>query len=71
MSRCYLTRGIVSLLCLVLVASTSLYAQPVTWPTNGHAYEVILPPGGLTWSAAQQAAANAGGHLVTVASHAD
>lgn len=46
-------------------------ASPVVWPQNGHKYEAVLAPGGITWDAANSAAIAAGGHLVTITSAAE
>jgi hypothetical protein len=57
-------------LCLGLVAT--LRAQPVPWLVsnggNGHAYEAVHAPNGITWAAAQADAVNRGGYLATMTS---
>jgi hypothetical protein len=59
------------------LAAASAVAQPVRWETsaggNGHLYEVVLVPGGLTWSAANSAALARGNgwHLATITSTAE
>ncbi len=46
------------------------FATPIEWSLsqggNGHYYEAILRPGGITWSEAKAEAESAGGHLATV-----
>ena len=44
---------------------------PTLWTENGHAYEVVVVPDGITWSDARDAAAARGGHLVTLTSEAE
>jgi hypothetical protein len=46
-------------------------AGSVVWPTNGHAYLLVVPPSEVTWSAADSAAKALGGHLVTLNSSAE
>ncbi len=55
--------------------ATACIAAPIQWPVsaggNNHYYELVTPPGGITWTDAQTAAANASmygvnGHLVTI-----
>ena len=45
-------------------------ASPVQWPVNGHYYEAILVPEGITWTAADLAASSKEGdwHLATISS---
>src|SRR6185436_11393637 len=46
--------------------------QSVQWTTNsggnGHFYEAVLAPNGITWANAQAAAASSGGYLATITS---
>jgi hypothetical protein len=62
-------RAIVPLLAFAYSAA----ATPVQWAGNGHYYDMIVPPNGITWTNARTAAANSTfnglpGHLVTFAS---
>ncbi|MBI4515325.1 MAG: hypothetical protein HY699_05860 [Deltaproteobacteria bacterium] len=41
---------------------------PVNWPDNGHTYQAVCAPDGITWDAAKTAAEAQGGHLVTITS---
>lgn len=56
---------------LVLLSSWSM-AQSIEWPKsqggNGHHYEAVLRPAGLSWIQASQEAVLAGGHLATITS---
>ncbi|MEO0531484.1 MAG: lectin-like protein [Planctomycetota bacterium] len=71
-----------SRLILSLVASLFLFAgtalaqsESALWPIesggNGHLYEIIAVPGGITWDAAQAAAVSNGGYLATLTSAAE
>ena len=57
------------------VLAGSAMADGVIWNTgeggNGHRYEVVVPPGGITWTDAREAAEAAGGHLATLTSQAE
>lgn len=53
---------------LVLVGVGRLEGAPVQWPVNGHSYEVIAAPGGITWEEADLAATDAGRYLATITS---
>jgi hypothetical protein len=68
--------GIMILFLLVFIGlANSLSATPVVWDVgaggNGHTYEAILVPGGITWSQAKTASEGAGGHLATIDSEAE
>jgi hypothetical protein len=60
---------------LVLLASLAglraAEAKPVRWAGNGHYYEVVLVPGGISWTQANAAATAAGGYLATLTSAAE
>jgi hypothetical protein len=61
---------------LVLLGETALRAQTtVQWMVgsggNGHYYQLVAVPGGISWSAANTAAQNAGGYLATLTSSAE
>ena len=43
-------------------------AAPVQWSENGHSYEVISAPVGITWEDANAAAVASGGYLATITS---
>ncbi len=70
MNRC-------SVLALALLSlPTAAPAEPIQSTENGHFYELVSPSGGITWSAAKDAAAAATysglpGHLVTLNSEAE
>jgi hypothetical protein len=59
-----------ALLAACVLASTAA-AERVTWPTNGHAYQVVSVPAGISWSDARAAAQAVGGHLATLGSSAE
>lgn len=50
-------------------------SNTAVWSTgaggNGHTYEIVLAPGGITWAAAQAAAESQGGYLATLTSAAE
>ena len=50
-------------------------APPVQWPAsaggNGHYYEAVWVPQGISWTSASNAAVLAGGYLATIASQAE
>lgn len=48
---------------LVAVSASVLCAEPVRWAGNGHLYEAVYVPEGISWSSAEAAAEQAGGHL--------
>jgi hypothetical protein len=55
-----------------LVATSKLAgAQATVWPVNGHAYQAVLVPAGISWTDARAAAQGAGGYLATVTSAAE
>ena len=64
----------VLLVVSVLIGGTSL-AEPVLWDVadggNGHFYEAVAVPGGISWSNAKLAATAAGGYLATIISQAE
>ena len=43
----------------------------VKWPVNGHYYEPVLVPDGISWDDAKAAAETKGGHLVTITNEAE
>jgi hypothetical protein len=55
-----------------LLAPQSAFAVPIEWDVasggNGHFYEVIAAPTGISWDDAQLAAVTAGGYLATITS---
>ena len=53
--------------CALNLAGTS-HAAPVLNPANGHIYDAISAPGGITWDDAKAAAEAMGGHLATISS---
>jgi hypothetical protein len=58
--------------CAVLLAAgRPAAAAPVQWAGNGHFYEAVSVPGGISWEAANLAAQSAGGYLATLTSLAE
>jgi hypothetical protein len=49
----------------------ALLATPVQWSGNGHFYEVVSVPGGISWTQASAAAVARGGYLATPTSAAE
>ena len=61
---------------MILCAAGIGQALPVLWETNGHFYDVIAFPSGITWDDANTVAANStylgmNGHLATITSMAE
>lgn len=54
----------VALMLLALAGSSK--AEIYVWPVNGHLYEPVALPAGITWTAANAAAVSAGGYLATL-----
>jgi|GEM_PF-1501706 len=52
----------------VVISAGVLWAAPVRWPGNGHMYEAVYVPEGISWTSAEAAAERAGGHLATITS---
>ena len=76
--RCRLARaqvGVLISLCVLIVHAERVSAGPVQWTTaaggNGHWYEVVSAPGGISWNDAQADAHARGGYLATVTSAAE
>src|ERR1051325_6511008 len=68
-------KGMASLVVFVLLALIGClrtWSQLVQWPVaqggNGHFYEVVSAPTGITWGNASLAATNRGGYLATITS---
>jgi hypothetical protein len=63
---------LLSVYSLLFTANHSFSEQPIEWPTseggNAHFYEVVYAPDNITWTAASNAAVNAGGYLATITS---
>jgi len=65
------------LFCMSVVLAQEETAGPgaVEWPIsaggNGHYYEAVLVPEGISWDAANTTAEAKGGHLVTITSEAE
>jgi hypothetical protein len=55
----------------VLGAVGEAMADSVQWSGNGHSYEVVSVPGGITWNDANAAATSAGRYLATITSQAE
>jgi len=53
---------------ILLATAVDSSAEPVQWPVNGHYYEAVLVPGGISWDEADAAATAAGRYLATIAS---
>ena len=51
-----------------LTAQTALAGGWVQWPVNGHEYQVVVEPLGISWTAADAAAQAMGGHLASITS---
>ncbi|QPN69856.1 hypothetical protein H8F27_15650 [Synechococcus sp. CBW1108] len=51
-----------------LIATAPALADLVQWKTNGHYYEVVVAPEGITWIDARLAAQAKGGYLATLTS---
>jgi len=56
---------------LVFGAMGQTTALAEVWPGNGHDYEAVLAPDGITWDAANAAAVASGKHLATITSAAE
>jgi len=69
-----LTAGLAAVVAL-LVADTVATAAPTQWRTedggNGHWYEEVSVPGGITWADANAAATATGRYLATITSEAE
>jgi len=63
-------RLILSVIALLAVAAfdCQVQAQPTWWSGNGHRYQPVLVPGGITWEAANSQAQSAGGYLASITS---
>jgi hypothetical protein len=59
---------VLSGVCLVAGGPRPAPAAPVTWGWNGHAYEAVLVPAGISWHEARWAAAAGGARLVSISS---
>ena len=63
-------KTLIAPMATVALMATTATADRVEWPTaqggNGHEYEVVLAPAGISWTDARAAAEAAGGHLATV-----
>jgi hypothetical protein len=71
MKRFFLA-GLVAAMFFACVSGMA-QASPILWETNGHYYDAISYPSGITWTDAKQVAANSnfsgfGGHLATITS---
>lgn len=56
---------------LDLTVAGPALADLVQWKTNGHYYEVVVAPEGITWIEARQLAQDRGGYLATLTSKAE
>jgi len=56
---------------LSLLFTTAGYGQQQYWEANGHYYEVVYKPGGITWEDAKAAAEANGSYLATITSAAE
>jgi hypothetical protein len=59
------------IIILVLIWVPVVPAQKVQWSGNGHYYEAMLVPNGITWDDAKAEAIMAGGHLATITSDSE
>jgi len=61
-----------SLLPFICILATSAHGSPTQWTVgsggNGHWYNVVSVPGGISWSSANAAATASGGYLATLTS---
>jgi hypothetical protein len=55
-------------LCKPALCLDILPTQKGQWLGNGHYYEAVLVPGGITWDQAKKEANDRGGHLATISS---
>jgi hypothetical protein len=57
------------------LAAVSAHASPIQWTVgsggNGHYYDVVSVPAGISWTSANAAASAAGGYLATITSAAE
>lgn len=59
----------VAMTLLMLVATSQAHADPwIQWSGNGHYYQAVSAPAGISWFAAQADAVSKGGYLATIAS---
>jgi hypothetical protein len=58
-------------LTTILFTSRIAAAQRTEWPVNGHSYQAVLAPGGISWTDAKKAAEHAGGYLATITSNTE
>ncbi|MGN6368880.1 MAG: lectin-like protein [Phycisphaerae bacterium] len=70
------TTAILPICLLVALTSSAALAAPLLDPANGHYYDVITPPAGISWSAANAAAQSSTflatpGHLATFSSQSE
>ncbi len=54
--------------CAAFLPLTANAGPIEVWDVNGHGYELVLAPGGITWHDALTAAEAMGGHLATITS---
>jgi len=71
-----LRHTLVSSFLFAALLSSSALAAPLLNPANGHYYDVITPPAGISWTAANAAAQSsiflgASGHLATFSSQSE
>ena len=57
--------------CFTMTLADRSQAAPVKWSQNGHFYDIIAVPGGITWADAQADAIARGGYLATIQSAAE
>ena len=71
--RCKFARAIVLFAALSFISR--IQAAPVQWDAgsggNGHYYEAVQVPDGVSWTAASALANGAGGYLATITSEAE
>lgn len=65
----FATRGLLA--ALVIMLAGHALAAPVRWSQNGHFYDTIAVPGGITCQDAQGNALARGGYLATIPSAAE
>jgi hypothetical protein len=66
------SRTLLLAICLIVATSVVAQAAPIQWTVgsggNGHWYNVVSAPGGISWTGANAAAIASGGYLATITS---
>lgn len=64
-------RRLIPWLAAGVLLAPAAHAAPVQWAVNGHWYEAVSVPGGISWTQANAAAQAAGGYLATPATSSE